>query len=123
MWCRLRTLALIAFAALSGSSLASAATYRVPTDDVLVGKAGVILRGVVMGVRSRADDEGSIHTDITISVSSILKGSNVGATVVVRQPGGTVGDDSETYPGIGSFTPREEVLLMLDPIKDVFYRL
>src|SRR6266850_44093 len=120
---RLRILALIACVALSGSSRASAATYRVPADDLLIDKAGVIVRGVVTDVRSRADGEGAIHTDITIAVSKVLKGSNVAATVVVRQPGGTVGDDSETYPGIGSFTPREEVLLMLDPIKGGLYRL
>src|SRR5260221_7696282 len=114
----LLVLSLIATLALPGSGGATAATYRVPADDDLVGKAGVILRGVVTEVRSRANDEGALHTDIIVSVSKVFKGSKVGARVVVRQPGGTVGDATEVYPGIGSFAPHEEVLLILDPLGD-----
>ena len=102
-------LLLLAFA-----GAARAATYVMPADEVLIGKADSIVRGHVVDVTPDIDPDGGIHTDVTIAVDRFLKGTTGQTTIVVRQPGGQVGDRSEVYPGIGSFAAGDEVLLMLD---------
>ncbi len=93
---------------------ARAATYVIPADELLIGKADCIVRGQVVDVAPSMDPEGGIHTDVTIAVVRVLKGAPGQATIVVRQPGGQVGDRSEVYPGIGSFSAGDEILVMLD---------
>ncbi|MBI3449631.1 MAG: PKD domain-containing protein [Acidobacteria bacterium] len=102
---------------------AAAATYRIPQDGDLVRKAAVVVRGVVEKVESSMDREGAIHTDATVTVARVLKGSRVASTIVVRQPGGRVGDRVDVVPGIGSLAPHEEVLLLLDRLPGGAYRL
>jgi PKD domain-containing protein/matrixin len=108
---------------LSSLTAAHAASYSMPNDDVLVRKAEVILRGTVTKVESLKTKDGSIVTDTTVSVTRVLKGARDLGTIRVRQPGGTVGDESFVVPGIGAFTPHEEVLLMLDRSAAGAYRL
>src|SRR5437867_10830828 len=74
---------------------ARAATYIVPPDDVLIRKADVIVRGRVLDAASVQDSADSIHTDIRVSVERVLKGRVSGSTVVVRLPGGQLGDAVE----------------------------
>lgn len=115
----------IAFAFLVAAAPASAfaATYRVPSDHVLIQKAGVIVRGTVLGVTSLRTSGTGIDTDITIGVEHVLKGGIVPSRIVVRQPGGVVGDEGEFYPGIGEFSTGEKVLLMLTPKADGLFGL
>lgn len=123
---RLRGL-LLSAAALSVALLAGpqawSATYVVPADDMLIGKSPVIVRGQVTNVAavraySGPADPGGIHTDVTIAIDRVLKGLVRNASVILRQPGGQVGDEIESYPGIGSFAQGDEVLVMLEPIRD-----
>lgn len=100
-----------------------AATYRIPPDDVLIRKAATIVRGRVSAVVSAEDPEGGIHTDITVSVETVLKGSVSDSTLVVRQPGGEVNGRADVYPGLGDFTVGERVLLMLDTLPNKPFRL
>jgi len=116
--------AILAVVILIGAALpAGAATYRIPSDDALIGKSAVIVRGTVSDVRSLRDMNGAIVTEITVSVDKVLKGARVSSTIHVRQPGGTIGDESFVVPGIGSFDRHEEVLLMLDARPGGTYRL
>ena len=115
--------ALLPLACLAVALPSLAATYVVPTDETLIRKAGLIVRGQVLDVAPVEDPDGSIHTEITLEVARSLKGGAPGRTVVIRQPGGAIGDRIDVYPGIGSFAPGEEVIVMLDPIQGSAFRL
>ena len=114
---RLVSVGLAASALFTGA--ARAATYRIPTDDALIGKAGVIVRGQVEERTSFRDADGGTSTDVTIRVERVLKGGPLPATIVVHQLGGVIhtdaGDEGDVYPGTGTLAPDERVLLMLSP--------
>ena len=95
------------------ASATLAATYRIPPDDALIRRATAIVRGTIAAQRSFKAADGGIYTDVSVQVERTLKGDGLGATVVVRQPGGLVGTEGEYYPGIGSFATGERVLLLL----------
>ncbi len=101
----------------------SAATYIVPPDDVSIRKAAVIVRGRVADLAGVEIPGGGIRTEITFLVEQVLKGAVPSPSIIVAQPGGRLGDAVESYPGIGSFDPGEEALLMLEPLSDGTFRL
>jgi hypothetical protein len=111
--------------AVAGSTIltATAATYIVPSDDALIRKSGSVVRGRVVDVRSVELPDGAIETRTTIDVARVLKGQIGVSRVVVRQPGGEVGDRAEVYPGIGGFAVDEQVLVMLDAPVQGLYRV
>jgi hypothetical protein len=99
----------------------AAATYIVPSDDVLVRKAAAVVRGRVAAVTPVELPEGGIETHVTIEIARVLKGQVGAPQVVVRQPGGDLGGRADVYPGIGGFAVDEQVLVMLDsPSPDLF---
>jgi len=111
--------------AVAGSTIltATAATYIVPSDDALIRKSGSVVRGRVVDVRSVELPDGAIETRTTIDVARVIKGQIGVSRVVVRQPGGEVGDRAEIYPGIGGFAVDEQVLVMLDAPVQGLYRV
>ncbi len=77
-----------------------------------------IARGHVQHVTSRWDSEGkSIHTYATISVSEWLKGGG-SDVVVVRVPGGEVGDVGLWVEDVPVFIEGQEVITFLEPTDD-----
>lgn len=100
-----------------------AATYIVPTDDVLIRKADAVVRGRVVDVTSVMTPRGAIVTRTTIQVARVVKGRVAPSPIVVEQPGGEVGDLAEVYPGIGGFAKNEEVFLMLTSLPSGRYRV
>jgi hypothetical protein len=73
-----------------------------------------VVHGTVRRVQSRwSGDRRRIITDVEIQVTDTLKGQP-GGTVLVTQPGGTVGDIGQTVHGLASFTPGEEVVVFLE---------
>jgi hypothetical protein len=75
--------------------------------------ADAIVVGRVAKSESRwTADHRRIVTEVTVEVSESLKGAP-GSTVLVRQPGGQIGDIGQRVDGMASFAKGEEVLVFL----------
>lgn len=92
---------------------AGAATYIVPDDRGLVSTAEVIVSGSVTETRVRRGANSRIETVAEVAVEEWIKGANDARTVAVVLPGGQLGDERLTMPGVPSFTPGDRVLLFL----------
>lgn len=91
----------------AGTSMLSADVSGLSRD------ADAVVRGKVQRVESRWNgDRTRIFTDVEIQVDEALKGE-AGATVLVTQPGGQVGDIGQKVSGLAAFEPREEVVVFL----------
>ena len=56
---------------------------------------------------------GLIFTRVTLQPIEWWKGTGTRAAVVLRVPGGTVGELTQTVDGVAAFSPREEVVVFL----------
>lgn len=113
MWLRLWTRgALVALTLGMGAAEASTVLYRdVPA---LARGSDAIVIGQVVRAQSRwTADRRRIVTDIEIRVDETLKGEGR-ATLLVRQPGGVVGDVGQRVDGLAGFEVGEEVVLFLE---------
>jgi len=80
--------------------------------------ASLIVSGTVSGMKSQWDETHSnIYTDVTVSVSSLAKGE-AGNEIVVRVPGGEVGDVGQVVSDMPRFTLGEQTTLCLAPTAD-----
>jgi PKD repeat protein len=91
---------------------ASATTIVMPTDDVLIEKSPVIVRGLVVSSEA-IDRNGAIWTESTIRVEHAFKGEVTG-DVVVREIGGIVGDRVTRIFGAPEYAAGERVLAFLN---------
>lgn len=116
LW-RLSTLSLCL---IFGFLTAQATSVIVPSDDEMIIGARAIIRCVVTSVESRYDVEhNAIFTYTTVRVSEVLKGSlQVDREVVLKEPGGGVGELGTMVFGTPEFTKGEETLLFLDTWPD-----
>lgn len=109
-------LCLIALVALAG--VAQATTVIGETLEQMAAHAPLIVRGVVGQQQARWDDAGRrIHTFTEVKVVEQLKGE-APALVMVRQPGGEVGELGQRVAGVARFEPGEEVVLFLEQPAD-----
>jgi len=87
----------------------------------LVNKSTEIVKGKVLEVKSAWDEEGSkIFTYVKIAIDEYWKGEGP-REMVLRVPGGTVGDITLWVEDAPSFEVGEEVVLFLNDIE--FFRL
>src|SRR5258706_14281698 len=103
-----------ATAALAGLAVEAAATIvlRV-TPRELADTAGLVVEGRVAAVDVRWDDARTcINTYVTFTVDRTHKGAGV-ASVVVKVPGGKVGEDEVRVEGTAKFERDEEAMLFL----------
>src|SRR5262245_37311626 len=108
-----RNTTLLAFSILLfGTVTLSAASFVVPRDRDLVGRADAIVVGTAMESHAQFTTAGGIETLTTITVDEIIKG-DVAATVTIAEPGGAVGNIAMIIPGSPQFAPGEKVLLFL----------
>lgn len=102
--------------------LAQASTVVIPSDEELIIGARAIVRGTVLSSVSGYDERhGAIFTYTTLQVQHVLKGLPGVAPsteIIIKEPGGIVGNLGSTVFGIPQFSPREEVLLYLDTWPD-----
>ncbi len=123
---RQRTFSGIVFAACGIALFATAAqaTTLVHRDvPALTREADTIVVGRVVKSESRwTADRRRIVTDVTVEVGESLKGAP-GETVVIRQPGGQVGDIGQRVDGVASFKKGEEVVLFLEKRPDRSFML
>ena len=105
--------ALLSLVLLLGLSASATTMLRAELPE-LARTADTIVHGTVRRVESRWSGDGRrIVTDVEIQVSETLKGQ-AGGSVLVTQPGGTVGDIGQTVHGLARFTPGEEVVVFLE---------
>lgn len=102
---------------------AAAATVRGPADVAsLTAAAEAVLHARVVAQESGwgagGKSSGLIFTRVTLQPVEWWKGSGPRATVVVRVPGGTVGELTQTVEGVAAFAPREEVVVFLRKLGD-----
>lgn len=90
---------------------AQATTIVMPSDDQLIEKSTVIVRGTV--VRSGpVDYQGGIWTETVLAVDESLKG-NVSGEIVIREVGGQIGDRLSVVFGSPEYESGEDVLAFL----------
>lgn len=103
-------------------ALPASATTMVKLDVPALAKAAdLIVRGKVAKVESRwSGDHRTIFTETQLEVVETLKGAAT-KTVVVRQPGGEVGDIGQRVSGVARFSSGEEVVVFLESRPGNFY--
>lgn len=102
------------------TSLAGATTVLFQDVPALTRTSDAVVRGTVTRQQSRwTGDHRRIVTDVELSVSETLKGTPR-STLVIRQPGGEVGDIGQRVDGLASFKVGEEVLVFLEQQGDGF---
>jgi PKD repeat protein len=95
------------------ASVGSATTIVMPTDEQLVAKSPVIVRGVVLS-SAPVDRNGAIWTETVLQIDAQLKGS-VGGTITIREVGGIVGDRITKIFGAPEYVNGEHVLAFVTP--------
>ena len=104
----------VAVASVFVASSAWATTQVAATLDSLTKGADAIVHGTVIESHARKTLDGMrIITDTRIAVEESHKGE-VGAEVVVMQPGGVVGDVGQRVEGTARFSEGEEVVVFLE---------
>jgi len=110
---------LISFCFLLLSSLAQATTVVIPSDDELIIGARAIVKGRVLSVVPRYDEQRQmVFTYVTLSVQEVWKGQITSTQIVLKEPGGTAGEFGTLLFGIPEFSRDERVLLYLDTWSD-----
>jgi hypothetical protein len=97
---------------------AAAATVRGPAGVAdLTASADAVLHARVIARESRwgagGPASGVIFTRVTLQPVEWWKGAGTPTPVVVRVPGGSVGDLTQTVDGVAAFAPQEEVVVFL----------
>lgn len=86
--------------------------------EELAAQAPLVVHGTVHQVAADWDKErAKIWTWTEIVVTETLKGPR-SSTVLVKQPGGVVGELGQDVAGVARFAPGEEVVLFLEPAPD-----
>jgi hypothetical protein len=118
-----RSLFVVPLLLLSSVASTATATVLVPLpDDAMVALADAVVTGIVERVDATMTDEGGVETVATVRVADVLKGRPDGS-IVVRQPGGVVGDVSVTVLGTAPMAPDDLVLVFGRRARGGGYRL
>lgn len=113
---------LIAITNLALFSAASATTVLPISEEELTKRAAIIVTGVVEDIHSDyAADRSMIYTYITIRVSRTLKGDLPDGKLMLRQLGGTVGDETVWLAGAPEYMIGEELLVFAGPFIQTDY--
>jgi hypothetical protein len=109
-------MALLILSAFLGTDAVMALMLEMTTPE-LTKQAEAIVRGKVKEMRSEWDPERRfIWTLVTIAVSKSIKGDSLaGQDVIVKIPGGVVGEIGQVTEDAPIFKKNEEVLLFINP--------
>jgi hypothetical protein len=119
--------ALIAAAGYAGS--AGALTFsEVPPVETIAAKASMAFRGVVLGIEhadAQLDETHSYPYTITrLRALACYRGCEPGQEIEIARLGGPRGGDMRHYiviPGVASFTPGEEVVILANDAAQPFF--
>ena len=85
------------------------------SDDQLAAFASAIVSGRVTAIGTGRDIRtGATHTYVTVAIDRVFKGDISERSIVVKQLGGRIGDETTVVIGQAEFTAGEDVLLFLD---------
>lgn len=102
-------LILLAFSNVTQATIMKEASIENMTKD-----ADLIIIGRVEVIDCRWVQNGKmIHTFVTISIESLIKGSLDRKSIIVEVPGGIVGEITAMAMGEAKFYPKEEIILFL----------
>lgn len=108
---------LIAFLVLAPLSALATVVMALSMEELTV-RAPLVVRGVVHRVDVQwTEGRSRIWTYAEVVVSETLKGAPR-TSVLVKQPGGIIGDVGERVAGTAQFIAGEEVVLFLEPAPD-----
>jgi hypothetical protein len=96
---------------------AQATTFVAMNERTLARASDAIVSGTVTALESVGDRSGGIYTLVTIAVDGRYKG-DVGAEIVLKQPGGELADRGLVIPGSPEFKRGERSLLFLSAARD-----
>lgn len=103
------------------ASIAGATTIVMPTDEQLIEKSPVIVRGTVISSTPVMQGD-SIWTETLLGVDSRIKGENISDTIVIREAGGILGDRMTRIFGSPEYVAGERVLVFLAPHPRGYYQ-
>jgi hypothetical protein len=96
------------------AATAGATTFVVMDEATLLRTSDAVITGTVTAIESAAaDPDGRIYTYVHVEPDRIIKGSLDNRPLVLREPGGTVGDQREWIFGAPEFWVGERSLLFL----------
>lgn len=99
----------------------SAATFDVPTDAELLGRADLVVVATVEGFSPREAADRMVYTDYRLIVEETLKGSATGM-IVVSEAGGFINGHGVLIPGSATYEAGTRVLTFLRKNEDGTYR-
>src|SRR5262249_14944179 len=98
---------------------ANATTAIIPSDDNMIISSRAIIRAKVISQVCGFDSHHNIvYTYVTLRVKEVLKGEITSRDVVLKEPGGQIGDRGTVLFGSPTFTNGENVVLYLDTEPD-----
>src|SRR6185369_8520619 len=97
--------------------VAGATTFVAMDERTLARSADAIVLGTVTGRDTVGTPDGGIYTLVTLSIEGRYKG-DVGATLVLKEPGGELDDRGLVIPGAPVFAPGEQSVLFLSAARD-----
>lgn len=106
-------LAIAILSLLLASTVSTATTYVLPTDEELVITSDAVVLGTIVEIRSIQSAPFRIETQITLRVEKSYKGARNASRVVLRQEGGVVGGRGHWIWGSPRFRIGERALVFL----------
>jgi Putative Ig domain/Matrixin/Ig-like domain from next to BRCA1 gene len=102
-----------------GAQSVSATTVIIPADDDMIMSARAIVTGKVLSISCGFDERHDrVYTFVTIKIRHVLKGQITERKIILKQLGGTVGDQTTVIFGSPRFSVGEKCLLYLDTWAD-----
>src|SRR5262249_25085840 len=74
------------------ATVASGATFVVPSDRLMVRQSDAVVVGSVLNTYSQLADNGAIETVTWLSVEEVIKGAVIQSTIKITEPGGAYGE-------------------------------
>lgn len=99
----------------------SAATFDLPTDTELLGRADLVVVATVLDSASRHEQHHGIFTESRLHIEDVLKGNAPGSQMIVREEGGSANGVLLVIPGSASYQAGSRVLAFLKQRPDGTY--
>ena len=110
---RTALLAFVAAALCSWFSAADATTFVLMDEPTLLHSSAAVIVGTVTAIESGGAPDGPIYTYVHVQPERIIKGALRLEPLVLREPGGTVGERREWVYGAPEFLVGERALLFV----------
>ena len=103
---------------MSAAQITLGTSVTLPSDDEMIIGSRAIVRGKVVSMGTRMDENERIYTYITLKVQEVLKGQITERKIVIKEEGGEYGGRGTLIFGTPQFKLGERVLVYLDTRND-----